>query len=197
MCMKKTFAPLFKCDSDIATQACLDGYDHHNLNLFATGYKQAADQLVINMSETGSGRDSLVFPILFLYRHYLELRFKDIIIVGAQLLDDRRSSPEHHKLKDLWPVAQKLARRAWPKSKTPPEFELIDHIVSEFIKFDPESFAFRYPTKRGTRENPLKDLQYVNLSHVAEEINKASELLDGISVGLSEYLSDKIDKRPR
>jgi hypothetical protein len=59
-----------------------DGHDWHNraqLNFthyvpwhaYVAGYKEAADRLVAGIAEGQHGQDMLVFPILFLYRHYL------------------------------------------------------------------------------------------------------------------------------
>src|SRR5687767_3139231 len=50
-----------------------------NWNTFPNGYKQAADKLVDNL-ESWSIDDNLVFPVVFLYRHFVELRLKSIVI---------------------------------------------------------------------------------------------------------------------
>ena len=189
--MKPKFDPLFKSGADIDTQACVSQYGGHNLNLFATGYKEAADQLINYMCKSASSRDTLVFPIIFLYRHYLELRFKDIIVIGTKLLDKNEKYPDGHKLKDLWPRAKGIARQVWKDSGEPPEFALIDHIVQEFLKFDPESDAFRYPTDKTGKKMSLRGITHINLRHVGEQINKVAGVLDAISLGLCEYLDYK------
>ncbi len=58
--------------------ACLND-KRDNLGLYIVGYKEAGDILVKNIIESRSHHDSLVFPIVFMYRHYLELRLKQLI----------------------------------------------------------------------------------------------------------------------
>ena len=59
--------------------ACLNFASMNNKwNLYAEGYKQAGDLLVKHVMDTQSEQDILVYPIFFLYRHYIELRSKDI-----------------------------------------------------------------------------------------------------------------------
>lgn len=41
-------------------------------------------QSVANRNGTA---DSLIFPIVFLYRQYIELRLKSLLLEGSQLLD--------------------------------------------------------------------------------------------------------------
>jgi hypothetical protein len=47
--------------------------------LIREGYKNAADMLVEKSRESNLDRDSLVYPIVFCYRHYLELALKALI----------------------------------------------------------------------------------------------------------------------
>jgi hypothetical protein len=58
------------------------------LDLFAEGYKTAADILVKQVVEHSSHQDTLVYPIVFLYQQHIELRFKEIIREGLSLLDE-------------------------------------------------------------------------------------------------------------
>src|SRR4051794_32222979 len=49
------------------------------LVLMTDGYKQAGDLMVARTMEDRSTRDFLVFPILFNYRHFLELSLKYLL----------------------------------------------------------------------------------------------------------------------
>jgi hypothetical protein len=62
--------------------------DQHNASLnmggkgwesYAYGYKKAADMLAMRFLEDCKGADIVGYPILFLYRHYIELRLKALI----------------------------------------------------------------------------------------------------------------------
>jgi len=50
-----------------------------NLSLYAVGYKRAGEMLVEAVVQSRKDYDSLVFPIVFVYRQYLELRLKQLI----------------------------------------------------------------------------------------------------------------------
>jgi len=53
---------------------------------YAEGYKRAAGILVRHVQEDRFGKDLLVYPIIFLYRHHLELALKRIIRRSPKLL---------------------------------------------------------------------------------------------------------------
>lgn len=54
---------------------------------YAEGYKSAGDIAVQYVVENNWYQDFLVYPIVFLYRHYLELRLKELYFVSSRLLD--------------------------------------------------------------------------------------------------------------
>lgn len=50
-----------------------------NWNFFANGYKLAADMLIDRIEGNPPG-DCLIAPVLFLYRHWIELKLKELIV---------------------------------------------------------------------------------------------------------------------
>ena len=77
---------LFLKGGDWQHSACL-GWAPNKWDAYAVGYKDAADIVVEKATTTGRGLDTLVYPIAFLYRHYLELRLKELTTQCQQLLD--------------------------------------------------------------------------------------------------------------
>lgn len=59
--------------------AVLADHPHSRMVLMLTGYKRAADSLVKQAAEDTADRDTLVFPIIFNYRQFLELSLKYLI----------------------------------------------------------------------------------------------------------------------
>src|ERR1043165_9459178 len=101
---KNSYKPLFRPDDDWQNNACINQkVASHGLDLFAEGYKTAADILVKQVVECASHQDTLVYPIVFLYRQHIELRFKEIIREGLSLLDEGQDFPRTHRLDELWP----------------------------------------------------------------------------------------------
>ncbi len=87
--------------------AHLDFY-HINWNLYALGYKDAADILVQFVLKAPGQQDMLVYPIVFLYRQYIELRLKEIIKKGEALLSTFNDIPFGHNIYDLWNKCKKI-----------------------------------------------------------------------------------------
>ena len=81
---------LIRSDIDRWFNACLN-FTHDQLELYVSGYKHAAEILNRHVLENRViGFDTLVYPIIFLYRQYIELQLKSLIKYGGILLE----SPE-------------------------------------------------------------------------------------------------------
>jgi hypothetical protein len=179
------FAPLFTSAEDVHNNACVN-WCHDPLELYATAYKEAAEKLVKEVVNSHRHQDTLVYPIVFLYRQYIELRLKEIIREGRKLLEEPGDFPMHHRIHELWPIAKTIIEKVFENEEGKPDFGFVEHVLAEFSNYDPESFSFRYPTdKKGN--NPLSGLTHINVRHLAETINRLAEILDGASVGISVY----------
>lgn len=182
---------LFAESDDWWMNACLDWYSDPT-ELYVTGYKEAADSLVQIISDRKGSADSLIFPIVFLYRQYLELRIKDILKEGNKLLGVEYKQKAEHKLSKLWPKARNIIVELWPEEDDEP-LKAIDSLISQFSEVDPNSTSFRYP-KNFKGDNSVKsDLPRINLRNLAEVIESMSMLLDGVAGAISEYQSNLND----
>lgn len=182
--------PIFTSDVDWQCNACLN-WSNDALELYVIGYKEAADKLVQNIIENVRHQDSLVFPVCFLYRHYIELRLKELIKSGRRLLDEPGTFPQHHNILHLWETAANIIRKVSNGKIEPPDFlTLPSHVVNEFSKIDPDSSAFRFPNdKHGA--NPLDGLTHINLRRVAQYVGAFANAMDAASTGISVYLDQK------
>ena len=109
--------------------------------VYADGYKRAAEILIEspkNIYET----NTIIFPILALYRHYVELSLKEIIAYG-QYLDGKGSIPDdEHDLKQLWGCAKNYIRKYYLGFE---QLSRMEQLVYEVYEIDPTSQAARYP----------------------------------------------------
>lgn len=188
--MKNTIhLPLFMPDDDWHNNAKL--HFSHGFGLFAEGYKKAADILVANIIENnGQDVDYLIYPIAFSYRHYLELRFKEIIIEGNLLLGESNAVPIDHKLDKLWDKAKQIIDMVWQhEPRAVKEFRDVDHIVSELCKIDRKSYSFRYPIDTVNRKT-LTGLSLINVRHLSEEVEKSYAFLYNVTSFLEESNDD-------
>ena len=156
---------------------------------YATGYKQAADTLVERLTEDRMHLDTMVYPTIFLYRHYIELRLKEIVRDGNLLMTGVDDFPKHHRIKDLWSECRRLVEEVWRDDDREPLVRVEDYI-NRLAQYDSDSFAFRYSTDKKGNEN-LQGTTLINIRRFAEIMAEVSTLLDGISMALSHYLDVK------
>jgi hypothetical protein len=111
------------------------------------GYKRAADLLVQRALNNRAHRDFLVYPIIFCYRHYLEVQIKCHLHAYGGLVGIA-ANWEHHAFERLWPSYHELLRRTGDRDDE--AVQVVADCVAAFSEIDPGSFSFRYPTgKRG------------------------------------------------
>lgn len=182
---KELHESLFALNDDWQNDACVNQKVNHNFDLFAEGYKTAADILVKHVVEESSDQDTLVYPIVFLHRHHIELRLKEIIREGNRLLGNLPNNRFEHELQKLWPVAKGIIRKIWSDGE-PDDFQFIDLWIREFCKVDPQSASFRYPENKGGR-NPLANMSRINIKSFGERMGRISDFLYGISAAICDY----------
>ena len=144
-------------------------------NALAWGYKRAADILAEHVLATFNGGDLIIYPIVHLYRHHLELTLKDIIRRGNELLDVPVKQRDIHSLGELWKDCRAILERAGMPVDIPEIAEAVpfETCIKEFESFDPRGESFRYPeTIRGTPILPnLDSIDLPNLRIVVDRMS--------------------------
>lgn len=159
---------------------------------YISGYKEAADILVDKILDDRSIQDYLVFPIISLYLHFIELSLKLIIRYGYQLFDiqkDFRKGPDGHNIILLWGDCREIIKMRWPNE----EYEKIDaleKIIKEFSKID--STSARYAEKKD-RTLTMEGIPNINLKNMKELMEKINNFLGSICDAVSIELSEKKD----
>jgi len=163
---------------------------HVDWDVYAEGYKKGGDILVQYVIDNNWDQDFLVYPIVFLYRQYLELRLKELIHVSSRLLDQNIDIPRDHNLLSLWSKVSPNIEQVWSDSQTKRHLEAIKDKLTELCSIDPRSYAFRYP--EDTNGIPtLTGMGYINLKRLKDVVQAISNVLDGSSLGMGEYLNAK------
>ncbi|GJL77561.1 MAG: hypothetical protein NPINA01_05500 [Nitrospinaceae bacterium] len=180
---------LFKHDKDWWHNACLN-YSPDSWDLYASGYKDAADTLIENVIQTQRNQDLFVFPVVFLYRQYLELRMKKLIQEGNNLFDISIKTKDSHKLDKLWKQTRGILEKVWPDEKN--DLDSIETLINEFSQVDPTSTAFRYPVNLDGKAS-IEGLSHINLRNLLETMGSIAKILDGAFSGIVENLSIKRD----
>lgn len=157
----------------------------------AHGYKLSADIVIRQIEqnlECKCYRDQLVFPVVFLYRHYLELSLKAIVEIGGELLDRPTQPKKSHALDELWEQCKSILIESHPDDPVI-DLENVQEQIRQFTEIDSRSTAFRYP------ENAKADVTktQIDLENLSAVMEKIGNFLDGCLIGMTEALEHKED----
>lgn len=186
------------------------GWEH-----YAMAYKIAADRLVNSLQIGPISEHYQVFPITFLYRHYLELKIKEILLTlrgwedresaASQTLDGISKQPlNRHTLTPFWTETRQLLDKFdhWVTGGCAnARFEegaaicnAIEQRLKEFDEIDAKAENFRYPVNNKLEPNPTKLLERHEIVHMKKVVNALHMYLDGIGVGLDDILDRRNER---
>lgn len=155
---------------------------------YPEGYKIAAELIEKELIEKLQDRDFLIYPLIYLHRHYLELKLKEIIVEGNFLLGNPDFLPKGgHDLMTLWKESLNILSKVWGSDYNPPN-KAIETKIKELHQADLKSDGFRYPIDKDGNEN-LKSLQKINYRNFKDEFSEVKEFIEGVTDGLY-YLKD-------
>jgi len=167
--------------------------------VYAMGYKTAADALVAEVVERNGYPDLLVFPILYLYRHYLELSIKSHIKDAQKLLNvptltkmnvhERRvAAAQGHDILALWRYSISLVQKIHPDVDQV-LLDVATRIIEAFDEIDHGGDACRFPESLQDTPN-LTQLSEVNLRALRDDMRKAEIVMTQIE-GVIDYEFDR------
>lgn len=185
---------LFASSGKRRSEVLIGGRDN-DWDLYCMGYWRAADALVDHLTQTRNPSverpyaaywESQAYAILFLYRHYLELRLKELFLAYG---GDPAHIGREHRLLKIWELVRKQEEGAL--SETPSGDVLVDldtaeKIIKEFDRIDKDSQAFRYPKDRKGKLT-ITQMQ-LDLIRLKRALGWLSQFLDGWSTGVYEYM---------
>lgn len=166
----------FVASTNPSENASIDESGHSRLVLMTDGYKTAGDLMVKAAGDNGLARDTLVFPIIFNYRHFLEISLKYLLATYGPMVGIEPNW-RSHDLAVLWEsVLQVLDGYGTtdPDDADP----IVGAIILEFAKIDPNSYAYRYPVDRNGRFLPVAQND-LHLPTLADVMNGVSGYFDG------------------
>ena len=158
--------------------------------VFAKGYTLAANRLASLLLEAPRFPVYEAYPVVFLYRHALELSLKHIIYSSVKLaafkyLDDvDRGLQNSHDLRQLSKIVETVLALLFPDDESLRQtIAMVTETCHEFSEIDPRSDGYRYPIdSKGQRST--KRRQVVNLRSFADRMSSVLEELDIIHCGL-------------
>ncbi len=198
--------------AEAGTNACIS-YWHDVNRPYKNGFRMAASRLALQVCETHADQDSLVYPILYLYRHHLELVLKDIFRTLTRLLEGQITVSDEkmlgrHDLVPLWemivPLLDPLCDSAGERPIPTQDIEGISSYLQQLKEHDPDGQRFRYATVvvRPPKNSKLplkhkrsikKELRLVNIRVFASHMEQLADYLDGLGGWSAHLLQAKID----
>lgn len=176
MTRKKSYSiddPLFGFDEDFEVGASkvlmLSGSDAYTHESMALAYKSAADILVqkaLNRDETSW---EIAAPIMYLYRHSLELSLKWAT----------QSNAKSHDLEGMIEQANERAKQHTGAALHPAVIER----MQEFSEYDKKGFAFRYANVGGDAQPFGNTVKLLHLRKVMERITSDLAQLGNMNSG--------------
>lgn len=209
-----------KLYESIADDEWFDANQWHSIRdqwyLVASSYKNAADLLVDELPDAlllGLDRVYIACPVMFLYRHYLELALKALMLdsqaLGKQVHHNRtarnlEAKLPGHPLMKSWQLIKELLSElddevcaddaAFTEAKA--IYGAIEEHINQFGHIDPKSFNFRYPTDRQGTERILAPLPgFQDLTHVKDIVEVVASYFDSIATWAHEE-RNRINEMP-
>lgn len=105
---------------------------------------------MIELTNTNSIRDGLIFPAFFSFRHYLELTMKDSINRFEHNGLDELIIQREHNLCKLWTKLSKHIPAGEDKN-------IVQNLLFEMNRIDPNGELFRYPYEIGKNGAKLRN----------------------------------------
>jgi hypothetical protein len=187
-----------KGDPLVPSPAPLDRYRGDPANACAHGYRRAA-QVLVEYTQSRGDEAFLFYPILFLYRHHVELMLKNLILafdepgvrratgmgeLNAAEIRNLRQGKKAHSLQWLWdrlrPAIQALGNEVVQSERV----EGISFYIQQLNEIDPESVNFRYTTEIEDTKAKLKKAQKkgtdADIRTFAEAMERLANYLDGV-----------------
>lgn len=152
---------------------------------YILGYQRAAEVLSAHVVSNGETK-TIAFPILFLWRHTIELQLKVIVLKAGNLAGSETHWPVGHHLGELWRTARTALDQAGLGAAG--EIPTVESIILDLAAFDPDSDGFRYHEKRSGRRTLEDAPDTIDLQNVCEMLAGVTNFLDCVIADLDARL---------
>lgn len=152
---------------------------------YQTGYMDAADILVKHYDHRSPSTNSLVYPIVFLCRHHLELVLKELIRDSEGLRQEPFTHWDSHDLTQMWPPIRDVVKLVWP-GVPKDRLKAVGTCIREMNAHDPRSYAWRYPVDKEGGAN-LGALFRFDLPNFREVMHRLCNFFDLVYEAVHRY----------
>jgi hypothetical protein len=190
-----------KGDTLLPDPTVLERFQGPSADAFAVSYRIAA-QTLIKSIRMAADEVFLFYPLVFLYRHHVELMLKNLVVAfddpgvlqfaqPLALTEAQRNGLLHgHSLQKLWNHILPSIR-ALGNAISVETIEGVSHYIQQLNEIDPGSTNFRYSTKFHETKAALELKQRSQVAPTdLQTFARAMECLSGYLSGLNAYVSE-------
>jgi hypothetical protein len=152
-------------------------------------FKLAADMILdAHLAAKGSHNDILLFPVLYLYRHCVELKLKDLLLLGIRtrffdeaaadkIIDEDEGIIGQHRLCALWNKVRDFLAHSYPNDT---QLKVAESMINELHEIDKDGQTLRYDRVKDTLQlrrpkyRHLGDTQQHPVYNIPETIDIAN-----------------------
>lgn len=153
-----------------------------------SGYMTAGATLIDACEEDAYERHFLIYPILFNYRHGIELAMKWIIAMYGRYSSAKIGDIEHHDLWQLWKICKQILIEVGSDDEAIP---FVEQVIKDFHDLDKSALAFRYSRNKKGVLIALPD-GMIDLENIRDVMEGISGFFDGAD-GLLDANSSAVD----
>ena len=157
----------------------------YNFDAYSLGYFEAGNRLMSTFAAEEDGEivinnshiDSLVYPIVYLFRHAIALGLKFLGESLPGIWNESLRIELTHRLIDNWNLVRPYLERNAVFDPEQKLIEEINEILNQLVEIDPQGQTFRFPTStRG--EQHLRQVQHINLVVFWSGMEKVNETFE-------------------
>lgn len=169
---------LFRRGPRIQLNACVGSNGGpYDLHAYSRGYFLAGQRLSASLDESTMSVDVLVYPLVFLYRHAIELGLKALAQNLPRIWDDDTKIHLTHKLQDNWSRVRPYLTREPEFDPNEPVLGFVDRVLADLVEIDPTGEAFRFPSARSGNLF-LQDMSVINVEVFGKAMTTVADAFD-------------------
>ena len=171
--------------------------NQHAFHNYMIGYKASADATFDAFKKaviSGDNEvvDTICYPLVYLYRHVVELMLKYSYIELKKYRTDNDIETllnKGHHLKELWNQVKPDFERLSKRTGVAVDVLAIEHYIMELSIVDDSSMAYRYPIKKNLNRYHDQDLR-LNIPRLKERMDAFYNYMYAVIYQLSSHLED-------
>lgn len=156
----------------------------YDFNDYSRGYFVAGARIVESLIKecatypgSPSNIDILIYPLVFTFRHAIELGLKHLTKMLANIFEVNPNLNPSHKLIDTWEFVQLHLNKLLTEQDDLDQVNIVDKILKDFVQLDSKGETFRYPEARdGTLH--LQNMSVINVQVFGEAMIHLSKVFD-------------------